>query len=573
MGGRCLESYSTGCRAVPAIAGIFRFYCLPADFGVKSGAMDRIAPGMSISGKLTILIVIIFLCILLIQYMHNDVREDRLRGEVLRLIQDATRQTHLKVLEYFGHDQSDTDASSDPEVLTGPDGVIVRVHENVSSQEVVTQVNEFGAVLRYYVRGSEARTVEKYRFRTADGNFVIDLERPPDRHGEMPLVSVYSSLNLKPIYAKLPLKYIRVLERGLQRQVIAALRVWAPEIEPGRDFQYSAMPTGVRPDEFQFRVDTASFNQAGRFYHFLGTFIFLLLALLGTLLVFYITRKELNPITKISEAFQKVGEGDLSPHLVAAGSGEVGALAHGFNLMVEKLKEIRALEIELHKRETAAAVGQLAAGVAHDVKNPLNTIGLTLSHLSEKIGRDEDVDRPRVKKLLENIRDEVRRLNNLVNNFLSYARNENLAKKRGDINETLLELTDLFESEAAAKKVVFETELDPDLPAIMFDGETIKSALSNVLVNALQFAPDGSAVRIETQKLGNGIAIRISDRGPGIGAENLEAIFQPYFTTRDTGTGLGLAITNKIVNAHGGQISVDSRPGDGTCFTIRLPFE
>jgi two-component system NtrC family sensor kinase len=215
-------------------------------------------------------------------------------------------------------------------------------------------------------------------------------------------------------------------------------------------------------------------------------------------------------------------------------------------------------------------MGQLAAGVAHEINNPLGTV-LIYSHMLLKELPGEDPRRDD----LEMITREADRCRNIVAGLLDFSRQNKPRNDFTNVNELLTETLALLEKQEQLQGMRIETQLEPDLPNTVLDSDQMKQAFINVFKNAAEAMPEGGSLRVGTVLSENGtsISIRFSDTGCGIPEENLERIFHPFFTTKQIGkgTGLGLAIVYGIVKMHRGSISVDSKVGVGSTFTITLP--
>ncbi|MBI4609260.1 MAG: hypothetical protein HY726_09635 [Candidatus Rokubacteria bacterium] len=256
--------------------------------------------------------------------------------------------------------------------------------------------------------------------------------------------------------------------------------------------------------------------------------------------------------------------------LAVLAAGALG-LAVIFYIQHRHLKEVRALEDEMGRRERLATLGNMAAAVAHEIRNPLNVISVGLQRLrAEFRPATEAGEYGRFVALME---DEVARLNRTVEEFLSLARPLPLKPERLRISELLTELGTLVEGEARTAGVRLVLSVPPDLPPIAADRDYLKRVVLNLLLNGLQAMPEGGTLSLEARATGDTLTLTVTDTGAGIPPESLPRIFDPYFTTKTKGLGLGLAIARRIVEAHGGQIEVESRPERGSLFRVLLPLE
>ena len=219
-------------------------------------------------------------------------------------------------------------------------------------------------------------------------------------------------------------------------------------------------------------------------------------------------------------------------------------------------------------RRKLAAIGGLAAGVAHEIRNPLSSIKGIASYYKSKF-EDGSEDKEMAGVMIE----EVDRLSRVISELLEFARPTKLNRKLSDMNELLKHSTRLVEQEAAAKKVDIQLNLTSESIEADVDPDRLTQCFLNLFLNALQAMESGGRLTVSSSTGANGnVAIDIKDNGSGISAEDLSKIFDPYFTTKPKGTGLGLAIVHKIIEAHQGQIKVRSTIGQGTVFSIALPL-
>lgn len=237
-------------------------------------------------------------------------------------------------------------------------------------------------------------------------------------------------------------------------------------------------------------------------------------------------------------------------------------------LIIRDLGEVRRLQDEIRRKEKLAAIGGLAAGVAHEIRNPLSSIKGIASYYKSKF-EDGSQDKEMAGVMIE----EVDRLNRVISELLEFARPTTLNRKPSDMNELLKHSAQLVEQEAAAKKIGIQLNLTSDSVETDVDPDRLTQCFLNLFLNALQAMESGGLLSVGSSTSVNGkVVIDIRDNGSGISAENLSKIFDPYFTTKPKGTGLGLAIVHKIIEAHEGQIRVRSNTGQGTVFSIAMPL-
>jgi signal transduction histidine kinase len=240
-----------------------------------------------------------------------------------------------------------------------------------------------------------------------------------------------------------------------------------------------------------------------------------------------------------------------------------------FYIQHRHLREVRGLEAEVDRRERLSALGNLAAAVAHEVRNPLNAISVGLQRLKEEF-RPSD-NHAEYARFVELMQGEVKRLNGIVEEFLSLARPISLKPDQVRVGELLQEVTALVQADADARRVRLGLVVPPDLPAVRLDRDSVKRVFLNLILNGLEAMPSGGTLTISASALRGSLILTVEDTGDGIPADLLPRIFEPYVTTKAKGMGLGLPIARRIVEAHGGRIRVESRQGSGSCFTITLP--
>ena len=252
--------------------------------------------------------------------------------------------------------------------------------------------------------------------------------------------------------------------------------------------------------------------------------------------------------------------------LVRKGSVQ-GNLVH-----MEDVTEKRSREARLRRAESLASLTTLAAGVAHEIKNPLGSMGIHLQLIQKKMG-GEDPRGPADHLLPPRAcsSEEVDRLNRIVVDFLFAVKPMDTHLEDGDINAVIQELLEFVRPELDQAGVRIESRLSPAVPLLRIDARFIKQALLNLIKNAVAAMPEGGTLTVSTERADNDALVRVSDTGAGIPEEIMDKIFEPYFTTKPFGTGLGLTIVFKIVKEHFGDISVASRVGEGTTFTLPLP--
>src|SRR5688572_10321830 len=280
-----------------------------------------------------------------------------------------------------------------------------------------------------------------------------------------------------------------------------------------------------------------------------------------------------RPIKDLSVAARNVAGGNFDVQVKTDRADEMGTLATAFNEMTAKLGRARELEWQLHQAEKGAVVGRLAAAIAHEIRNPLNYINLTLDHLRSSLAPEDPIKRATFQRLAEQLKTEVARINRHISDFLKYSRPSTLELQPVDLRAEAEDALRLIEVQAAEQGVQTRVEAESNLSQVMADKDTLRSVFTNLIINGLQ-AIDGEGgnivIRIASDE-GDRTRIEISDTGRGIAPEDISKVFEPYYSTKETGTGLGLAIVRKVIEDHGGTVTVHSKLGAGTTFTIILP--
>lgn len=221
-----------------------------------------------------------------------------------------------------------------------------------------------------------------------------------------------------------------------------------------------------------------------------------------------------------------------------------------------------------------ATLAELAGGFIHEIKNHLSTLGLNLELLAEDLAEAESQRERRAQQRLGKLQRECQRLVGISDDFLRFARIKELQRQPADLGRAIEELVDFFMPTAIAANIQIKTFVPADLPAVLLDVDLFKQALLNLMLNAEQAMPEGGQITLQANVMATDaqfVCLSVIDTGRGMSEEALQKIFQPFFSTRKGGSGLGLPTTRRIIEAHQGNIDVDSEPGRGTKFTIHLP--
>lgn len=247
-----------------------------------------------------------------------------------------------------------------------------------------------------------------------------------------------------------------------------------------------------------------------------------------------------------------------------------GGSIQGNFLLVQDVTERKGKEARLRRAESLASLTTLAAGVAHEIKNPLGSIGIHMQLIQKSLKQGES-NEERLQEYIDVVNEEVERLNKIVVDFLFAVRPMDVELRDGDVNQVIKELIGFVRYELEENGIQVEEDLDEELPAVELDEKYFKQAVMNIVKNAMSAMPEGGTLRVSTINRGEEVEICISDNGVGMSEDVLEKIFEPYFTTRDFGSGIGLTLVYKVVKEHRGDISVNSQEGRGSTFIISLP--
>ena len=318
-----------------------------------------------------------------------------------------------------------------------------------------------------------------------------------------------------------------------------------------------------------------------------GLCVLFLLALLS-----FVARRITRPLAIMIEAADKIAGGDLSHRLEIGGKDEIGRLARALDRMTddldqaredltqwgrtlerrveERTQQLRETQDQLIRSEKLASLGKMAAGVAHEINNPLTAILINAHLLLERCE-----DHPSSRESLTLIAEETTRCAQIVSGLLDFARQTPAREVLADLNDIIDRTVQLLEKQAAVRNIQIEKNLDRSLPLVELDKNKIQQVFSNLTINACEAMPEGGTLRITSRLSRDGTRLEIvfADTGVGIPKENIPKLFDPFFTTKNFGTGLGLAVSYGIIRQRGGAIDVRSEVGRGATFTVRIPLE
>ena len=363
----------------------------------------------------------------------------------------------------------------------------------------------------------------------------------------------------------------------------------------------------VKLKKFHFEfINSLVYESHDKMYFIL--FLYLTSALVGIFssVVGYIilTRNTVSPIKNLAIATRKVAEGDLSIRVATESATEIGTLYESFNTMTEKLEEqerrreefnrelerqvrertselrdanesLRKAQVEIVRMEKIATLGQIATTVNHEIKTPLNSLYLNLQLLTKKINKssmENDKTKQNMLNVTTVIDSEIVRINEILDEFVKYARFAPPDLKEKDLNKIIRNIAQMIGQTAEQAKVETILSLDDDLGPSMLDDKKMTQAILNLCVNAIHAMPDGGQLFIETHRTNQFVITTIADTGTGISPNDLEKIFDPFFTMKEKGLGFGLSIVQRIIEDHKGWISCFSEFGESTIFEIALPL-
>jgi len=445
-----------------------------------------------------------------------------------------------------------------------------RVIEEVSTQKDIERIrlfNKEGVISFSTESGEVGMTVDK----NAEGCNSCHLS-------EKPLTDV-SSMSRSRIYTRQGRKVLAMTKEILNETgcYLADCHFHSKEAEINGILDVHVSLEGMLSRSDSFRNEIVAFT-------------FFLLFILSLSLT-HLTQKLVNePVNRLLEHTKKVASGEFESRIDGIPGDELGELEEAFNEMTLKLKkahldlrewagtletkvderteEIRQIQSKLMRSEKLASLGELVAGIAHEINNPLTSIMI----FSSIVLKNPMLD-PQLKSDLEMILRQTQRCAEIVGRLLEFGRETVPQRKQESVNRVMDRTLALVERQASFQDIAIIKEYEEDIPDVFIDPGQIKQVFMNMLINASQAMPHGGRLTLKTGRVEENVYIVISDTGSGIAEENLKKIFDPFFTTKDhDGTGLGLSVSYGIIENHRGEIEVFSAVGEGTTFTIRLPI-
>ncbi len=296
-------------------------------------------------------------------------------------------------------------------------------------------------------------------------------------------------------------------------------------------------------------------------------------AICGALLV-VLTYTVQRPMVELQQKIAELGGGNLTTSVsFAHRNDEIGDLGRNFNQMVVQLRESREEIERLHRTQMSraehfATLGEMATGLAHEIRNPLAGIAGVI----EIIGRDLPSSSP-ARSVVKDVRQEISRINQIVTDLLQTARPHPPRVRKSDLNVTVEHAVMLGRQQALAKSVEITLHKDPSLPEVEHDSDQIHQVMLNLLLNALQAIDQRGKIEVTLAQRGPNAVVEVMDNGRGIAPDHLPNIFRPFYTTKGEGTGLGLSLARRIIEDHQGRIDVTSAVGKGTTFSVIVPVQ
>ncbi|HEX2967292.1 MAG TPA: ATP-binding protein [Syntrophorhabdaceae bacterium] len=289
---------------------------------------------------------------------------------------------------------------------------------------------------------------------------------------------------------------------------------------------------------------------------------------IGIIICLLIAEKYTDPIKKIANASKTIAEGKLVKIREKERGDEIGILIKSFNEMVDKLGERMLLEEKLKKTEQFSMIGQLSSGIAHEIRNPLNFLSLSIGHIREVIDGATVENKTELQALLDNLLKEIHKVNELIQNFLFLGKQIVLNKENVSAESLVNEVLSLIRDKVPAGIRINTVYNDDNLYC---DRGYTRICLTNLVINAVQAIHGEGEITIECGREGSFSYISVADTGEGVNKEATDKIFEPYYSTKKFGIGIGLAITKRFIEEHGGSIHIRSEFEQGTTMTVRIP--
>ncbi|MBV6341504.1 sensor histidine kinase [Candidatus Magnetobacterium casense] len=343
-----------------------------------------------------------------------------------------------------------------------------------------------------------------------------------------------------------------------------AYNVIIPVIADG--VQYGYIHLQINKDDFS---DLIKANTIKR------TILTLVVFGIGMGIVIIFSRRYTDPIKRLADASLRVSAGDLTQSIPVLSRDEIGKLSESFNYMVQRLRESRSIEERLREAEHLSGLGQLSRNIAHEIRNPLNFINLSIGYIEDKYRPAETESVAKFTSLISGIKHEVQRLNQLVTDFLEYSRPLKFSIQKVRVNPMLEDVLALVWAKAEADGIQIIREFDHCDVTVEVDPALFKSCILNVIVNAFnamsESRKDGNALRLTSDLSDNDYLLTITDNGVGLSQELISKVFEPFFSTKPNHPGLGLPMTRRVMEELGGRVEFHSVEGEGCSVKLFLP--
>lgn len=297
--------------------------------------------------------------------------------------------------------------------------------------------------------------------------------------------------------------------------------------------------------------------------------IIIFVIFLGIIASFFMSRLITKPLNKFVEFTKVLGRGEFGRRVEVQSKDEIGDLAHSFNRLSMELKAAKEKMEEAYtythllQAEKLSSIGQISAGLAHELKNPVTTLKMLFQAFKEQ----PDM----TKEDAEIINDEIAKIDNILKRFFGFVRQKNFDLSEININNLIDRVLSLSTFDLQSHGIVVHKDMIETLPTVKADRSLLEQVFLNLIINSIEAMPDGGEIRISGKTDDNFVEVMFWDKGSGIPSKVKERVFDPFFTTKENGTGLGLSIAYNIVKAHGGKLFFNSNEGVGTVFTVRLP--
>lgn len=318
-------------------------------------------------------------------------------------------------------------------------------------------------------------------------------------------------------------------------------------------------------------LNTEDFSMLLRLSALRRVFAALFVLSVGTLVAVVLARYYTRPIVAMAAAAGSVAAGDLDQSLPVGRRDEIGQLARSFDRMVVRLREDRQLSERLRTAEHLASAGQFARHIAHEIKNPLNFISLSIDHMGDTYRPTDAAVAQNFDSLVRNLKGEVVRISRFAESFLEFGRPFELHIVRCDMEALLGDVLELVAARARAANVAIVCATDC-LPHLQADPEFLRTCLLNIVSNAFEAMPEGGALTVRSAIEDAQLILSFEDTGVGVAGDDLDKLFTPLFSTKPGGLGLGLALTRRVIEEHGGKVQFYSEEGQGSTVMLFLPY-